>query len=91
MSKIQKFVPFFRFDENDMWRVWNYMLYQLEKDMDPMYVRLPKGSRNSLDHHFFLTTCVLGKYPSLHDSGKTDNHLSTNDNSWVTSQVELVN
>ena len=68
-----------------------FAIFQLTIYMEAKYVRIPKGSRESLGHQCCLTTCVLGQYPSLHDSGKTDNHLSTNDNSWVTSQVELVN
>ena len=63
------------------------MIVQLKIDMDPRYVRLPIGSRDSLGHHFCLTACVLGQYPSLHGSGKTDNRLATNDSSWFTSQV----
>ena len=67
------------------------VLYQLEIDMDPMYVQLPKGLRESLGHQGCLMACALGQYPSLHASGKIDNRFATNDISWFTSQVELVN
>ena len=63
------------------------MIVQLKIDMDPRYVRLPIGSRDSLDHQCCLTSCVLGQYPSLHDSGKTDNVFSANNKSWFTSHV----
>ena len=59
------------------------MLYQLEIDIDPMYVQLPKGLRESLGHQGCLTACVLGQYTSLHGAGKTSNRLATNDNSLV--------
>ena len=62
-------------------------IVQLKIDMDPRYVRLPISSRDSLGHQCYLTACVLGQYPSLHGSGKTDNHLATNDSSWFTSRV----
>ena len=75
------------FRGNDLWRLWKYTLYQLEIDMDPMYVRLLKVLGDSLGHQCYLTTCVLGQYPSLHSSGKTDNCFATNDNSWFTSWV----
>ena len=55
--------------------------------MDPRYVRLPKGSWDSLGHQCFLTICVLGKYPSLHGLVKTDSCFTTNDNACFTSQV----
>ena len=58
-------------------------IVQLKIDMDPRYVRLPIGSRDSLGHQCYLTACVLGQYPSLHGSGKIDNCLATNDNSLV--------
>ena len=45
-------------------------IVQLKIDMDPRYVRIPIGSRDSLDHQCCLTTCVLGNYTSLHISGK---------------------
>ena len=64
-----------------------YEILQLKIDMDPRYVRLPIGSRDSLGHQCCLTACVLGQYPSLHGSGKTDNRLATNDSSWFTSRV----
>ena len=48
-------------------------IVQLKLDMDPRYVRLPIGSRDSLGHQCYLMACVLGKYPSLHGSSKTDN------------------
>ena len=63
------------------------VIVQLKIDMDPRYMWLPIGSRDSLSHQCCLTACVLGKYPSLHGSGKTDNHLATNDSSWFTSRV----
>ena len=63
------------------------VIVQLKIDMDPRYVRLPIGSRDSLGHQCCLTDCVLGQYPSLHGSGKTDNRLVTNDSSWFTSWV----
>ena len=63
------------------------VIVQLKIDMDPWYVRLPIGSMDSLGHKCCLTACVLGQYPSLHSSGKTDNRLATNDNSWFTSWV----
>ena len=62
---------------------------QLEIHMEPRYVWLPKGSGDSLDHQCCLTTCVLGWYLSLHDSTKTDNRFSTNNNSWFTSWVGI--
>ena len=62
-------------------------IVQLKIDMDPRYVWLPIGSRDSLGHQCCLTACVLGQYPSLHGSGKTENHLATNDSSWFTSRV----
>ena len=37
----------------------------------------------SLGHQGYLMACVLGQYPSLHGAGKTDNCLTTNDNSLV--------
>ena len=66
-----------------MWKLWKNVLYQLEIDMDPRYVRLPKCSWDSLSHQGCLTACILGLYPSLHDTGKTANYLATNDNSLV--------
>ena len=65
-------------------------IVQLKIEMDPRYVRLPIGSRDSLAHQCYLTACVFGQYPSLHDSGKTSNHFATNENSWFTSQVETI-
>ena len=62
-------------------------IVQLKIDMDPRYVRLPIGSRDSLGHQCCLMACILGQYPSLHGSGKTDNCLATNDSSWFTSRV----
>ena len=62
-------------------------IVQLKIDMDPRYVRLPIGSRDSLGHQCCLTACVLVQYPSLHGSGKIDNRLATNDSSWFTSRV----
>ena len=50
--------------------------------MDPMYVRIPKILGDSLGHQCCLKACILGQYPSLHDSGKTDGCFSTNDVSW---------
>ena len=41
-------------------------IVQLKINMDPRYVRLPIGSRDSLGHQCCLTACVLGQYPSLH-------------------------
>ena len=67
--------------------VLEFVLYKMEIDMDPRYVRLPKGSRDSLDHQCCLTAFVLGKYPSLHGSSKNNNLFSTNDSSWFTSKV----
>ena len=64
------------------------MFYQLEIDIDPGYVHLPKGSGESLGHQCCLMGCELGQCPSLHRSGKIDNHFSTKDNSWFTSRVE---
>lgn len=62
-------------------------IVQLKVDMDPRYVRLPNSSGFSLGHQCCLTACVLGQYPSLHGSGKTDNRFATNDSSWFTSRV----
>ena len=39
--------------------------------------------KESLIHQGFLTACVLGKYASLHNVGKTANRLAKNDNSLV--------
>ena len=47
-------------------------IVQLKIDMDPRYVWLPIVSRDSLGHQCCLTTCVLGRYPSLHNLSKTD-------------------
>ena len=35
-----------------------YMIVQLKIDIDPRYVRLPIGSRDSLSHQCCLTACV---------------------------------
>ena len=63
------------FGGNDLWQLWKNVLYQLEIDMDPRYVQLPKGSGDSLGHQCFLTSYVLGHYPILHGSGKTDSSI----------------
>ena len=62
-------------------------VYQLKMDMEPRNIWIPKYSGDSLGHQCCLTTCVLGKYPSLHDLSKNHNHFATNDNSWFTSWV----
>ena len=66
-------------------------IVQLKIDMDPRYVRLPIDSRDSLGHQCCLMACVLGQYPSLHGSGKTDNHLATTTALCLPHWWELVN
>ena len=82
---------FFWLSGDDLWQLSKNVLYQLEIDIDPRYVQFPKGLVDSLEHQCCLTTCVLGQYPSLHDSSKTDNRFATNKMSWLSSHVELVN
>ena len=36
------------------------VIVQMKIDMDPRYVRLPIGSRDSVGHQCYLTACVLG-------------------------------
>ena len=37
--------------------------------------------KESLEHQGCLMSCVLGQYPSLHGSSKTDNRFATNESS----------